>query len=38
MQVSYLLGKSAYFGKTESEGGFTNNQVAKASLVGSWVT
>lgn len=32
-QVDYLLGKQAYFGKTDSEGGFDSNQVAVANLL-----
>lgn len=32
-EVSYLLGKQSYSGKTESEGGFTNNAVATASVL-----
>ncbi|XP_022871855.1 oxygen-evolving enhancer protein 2-1, chloroplastic-like [Olea europaea var. sylvestris] len=32
-QVDYLLGKQAYFGKTESEGGFDANAVATANIL-----
>jgi len=33
IQVSYLLGKQSYEGKTSSEGGFDNNAVATASVL-----
>eukprot|EP00262_Sarcandra_glabra_P012855 TRINITY_DN33_c0_g1_i1.p1 TRINITY_DN33_c0_g1~~TRINITY_DN33_c0_g1_i1.p1 ORF type:complete len:303 (-),score=47.93 TRINITY_DN33_c0_g1_i1:275-1051(-) len=32
-EVDYLLGKSAYFGKTESEGGFDPDAVATANIL-----
>jgi len=32
-KVDYLLGKQAYFGKTESEGGFDPNAVATANIL-----
>lgn len=32
-QVDYLLGKQAYFGKTDSEGGFDSGAVATANLL-----
>ncbi|XP_060187698.1 oxygen-evolving enhancer protein 2, chloroplastic [Lycium barbarum] len=32
-QVDYLLGKQAYFGKTDSEGGFESGAVATANLL-----
>lgn len=35
LQFSYLFGKSAYFGKTDSEGGFKSGVVAKAALLDS---
>ncbi|KAB2610856.1 oxygen-evolving enhancer protein 2 [Pyrus ussuriensis x Pyrus communis] len=34
-QVDYLLGKQAYFGKTESEGGFDSGAVATANILES---
>ncbi|KAF3668906.1 Oxygen-evolving enhancer protein 2, chloroplastic [Capsicum annuum] len=34
-QVDYLLGKQAYFGKTDSEGGFESGAVATANLLES---
>ncbi|KAK9132636.1 hypothetical protein Scep_012164 [Stephania cephalantha] len=34
-QVDYLLGKQAYFGKTESEGGFDPDAVATANILES---
>ncbi|KAF8408713.1 hypothetical protein HHK36_004777 [Tetracentron sinense] len=34
-QVDYLLGKQAYFGKTDSEGGFDSDAVATANLLES---
>jgi photosystem II oxygen-evolving enhancer protein 2 len=33
VQVSYLLGKQSYNGKTQSEGGFLNDAVATASVL-----
>ncbi|KAK6789563.1 hypothetical protein RDI58_013363 [Solanum bulbocastanum] len=32
-QVDYLLGKQAYFGKTDSEGGFESDAVATANIL-----
>ncbi|CAI0449130.1 unnamed protein product [Linum tenue] len=32
-QVSFLLGKQAYFGKTDSEGGFQSGEVATANIL-----
>ncbi|CAI9089919.1 OLC1v1024571C1 [Oldenlandia corymbosa var. corymbosa] len=32
-KVDYLLGKQAYSGKTDAEGGFTDNQVATANIL-----
>lgn len=32
-QVDYLLGKQAYFGKTDSEGGFDSGAVATANIL-----
>ncbi|KAF3321627.1 oxygen-evolving enhancer protein 2 [Carex littledalei] len=37
-QVDYLLGKQAYFGKTDSEGGFDSGAVATANLLESSTT
>ncbi|CAO2827633.1 unnamed protein product [Amaranthus hypochondriacus] len=34
-QVNYLLGKQAYFGKTDSEGGFDSDAVATANVLES---
>ncbi|KAK2983450.1 hypothetical protein RJ640_026733 [Escallonia rubra] len=34
-KVNYLLGKQAYFGKTASEGGFDQDAVATANILGS---
>jgi len=33
VQVSYLLGKQSYNGKTQSEGGFLTNAVSTASIL-----
>lgn len=37
-QVNYLLGKQAYFGKTDSEGGFDSGAVAVANVLESGTT
>ncbi len=37
-QVSYLLGKQAYSGETQSEGGFAPNRVSAASLLDVFTT
>lgn len=37
-QVSFLLGKQAYSGETQSEGGFAPNRVSAASLLDVFTT